>query len=219
MPVGVIQAAAASLRIVHDAQDARRIRLQHINNNHSNVTAKHSQTPCPALPRASEHVSTPAERSGELAHQHGRVATGSAKHREVAAARGRVHGDNMRVVGQVIGVNDTQPLAVALQDRDQAAFRRHIQAASAPVEGQNVGLDAHNGGPVTRQVFMLSVSRAELTSQAMKASRAGLSSARLWSFSHPGSGTRRMTERVAGSMTASWLRSCTSTRMWPEAGS
>ena len=64
---------------------------------------------------------------------------------------------------------------------------------------------------------MLTVSRAELTSQAMKASRAGLSSARLWSFSHPGSGIRRMTERVAGSMTASWLRPCTSTRMWPEA--
>ena len=62
VPVGVIRAAAASLRIAHDAQDARRIRLQHINNNHSNAGAKDSQTPCPrALPRTGEHVSTPAE--------------------------------------------------------------------------------------------------------------------------------------------------------------
>jgi hypothetical protein len=62
MPVGVIRAAVASLRIAHDAQDARRIRLQHIDNNHSNVTAKDSQTPMPpALPRTGEHVSMPAD--------------------------------------------------------------------------------------------------------------------------------------------------------------
>ena len=42
VPVGVIRAAVASLLIAHDAQDARRIRLQHLNNNHPNATAKHS---------------------------------------------------------------------------------------------------------------------------------------------------------------------------------
>ncbi len=61
MPVGVIRAAVAAvatLVIAHDAQDARGIRLQHIDNNHSNVTAKDSQNPCPlALPRTGEHVS------------------------------------------------------------------------------------------------------------------------------------------------------------------
>jgi hypothetical protein len=36
----------ASLRIPHDAQDARRIRLQHINNNHPHATAKGSQVLC-----------------------------------------------------------------------------------------------------------------------------------------------------------------------------
>jgi len=39
--------------------------------------------------------------------------------------------------------------------------------------------------PVTCQVVMSTVSRTELRSQAMKASRAGLSRARLWSSSHP----------------------------------
>ena len=43
VPMGVIQAAVATLRIPHDAQDARRIRLQHINNNHPHATAKGSQ--------------------------------------------------------------------------------------------------------------------------------------------------------------------------------
>ena len=118
VPVGVTRAAAPSLRIAHDAQDARRIRLQHINNNHSNVTAKDPQTPCPRRCRARANTSQPRpNRSGDLAHQHGRVATGSAEHREVAAARGRVHTDNMRVVDQVIGVDNTEPLAVALEDR------------------------------------------------------------------------------------------------------
>jgi hypothetical protein len=125
----------------------------------------------------------------------------------------------MSTVGQIIGVDDTQPLAVSLQDRDPSAFRRHIQAASMPVEGQDVRLDADDGVPVTRQVFMSTVSKAELTSQAMKASRSGLSRARPWSSSHPGSGTRRMTARVAGSITASWLRDCTSTSTCPETGS
>jgi hypothetical protein len=45
----VIRAAAASLLIGHDAQDVRRIRLQHIDNNHSNAGAKDSQTPCPGI--------------------------------------------------------------------------------------------------------------------------------------------------------------------------
>jgi hypothetical protein len=45
VPVGVIQGPVPSLQIAHDAQDARRIRLQHINNNHPNAIAKHSQTP------------------------------------------------------------------------------------------------------------------------------------------------------------------------------
>ena len=63
--VGVIQAAVAGLRIAHDAQDARRIRLQHIDNNHSNVTAKDSQTPCP---RIAAHGRTPLDvgRAGQV---------------------------------------------------------------------------------------------------------------------------------------------------------
>ena len=61
LPVGVTRAAVASLLIAHDAQDARRIRLQHIGNNHANVTAKDSQTPMPrALPRTGGHVPAPA---------------------------------------------------------------------------------------------------------------------------------------------------------------
>jgi hypothetical protein len=42
VPVGVTQAAVASLLIAHDAQDARRIRLQHLDNNHPGAPAKHS---------------------------------------------------------------------------------------------------------------------------------------------------------------------------------
>jgi hypothetical protein len=49
LPVGVIRPAMPSLLIAHDAQDVRRTRLQHINNNHPDATAKHSQAPCPAL--------------------------------------------------------------------------------------------------------------------------------------------------------------------------
>ena len=49
VPVGVIRAAVANLLIGHDAQDARRIRLPHIDNNHPNATAKDSQTPCPGI--------------------------------------------------------------------------------------------------------------------------------------------------------------------------
>jgi hypothetical protein len=52
VPVDVIRAAVACLLIAHDAQDARRICLQHINNNHRNATAKDSQTHAPALCRA-----------------------------------------------------------------------------------------------------------------------------------------------------------------------
>ena len=52
VPVDVIRAAVACLLIAHDAQDARRICLQHIYNNHRNATAKDSQTPRPGhLPR------------------------------------------------------------------------------------------------------------------------------------------------------------------------
>jgi len=40
MPVGVTW---AGLRIAHEAQDARRIRLQHVNNNHPGAVAKDSQ--------------------------------------------------------------------------------------------------------------------------------------------------------------------------------
>jgi hypothetical protein len=47
MPVGETRAAVARLLIAHDAQDARRITLQHLNNNHPNAVAKHSQTPRP----------------------------------------------------------------------------------------------------------------------------------------------------------------------------
>lgn len=43
VPVCVTRAAVAYLLVAHDAQDARRIRLQHINNNHPNATAKKSQ--------------------------------------------------------------------------------------------------------------------------------------------------------------------------------
>ena len=42
MAVGVIRAVASPL-IAHNAQDARRTGLQHINNNHPDATAKDSQ--------------------------------------------------------------------------------------------------------------------------------------------------------------------------------
>ena len=41
--VEVTGAARAQLRIAHDAQGARRIRLPHIDNNHPNATANDSQ--------------------------------------------------------------------------------------------------------------------------------------------------------------------------------
>jgi hypothetical protein len=44
--VGVFRAAVASLLVAHDAQDARKIRLQHIDNNHPGAPAKRSQTLC-----------------------------------------------------------------------------------------------------------------------------------------------------------------------------
>jgi hypothetical protein len=58
VPVGVIGAAVTSVLIAHDAQDARRISLQHLNNNHPNATAKDSQTPCLGT---GGHVATSAE--------------------------------------------------------------------------------------------------------------------------------------------------------------
>jgi hypothetical protein len=48
--VSVILAAVPRLLIAHDAQDARRTRLQHINNNHLDATAKNWQTPGPGTP-------------------------------------------------------------------------------------------------------------------------------------------------------------------------
>ena len=54
--VGVTRAARAQLRIAHDAQDVRRTSLQHIDNNHPDATANHSQmimrySPSPAHAR------------------------------------------------------------------------------------------------------------------------------------------------------------------------
>lgn len=43
MPVGMARGGRAQPRIAHDAQNARRIRLQHIHNNHPNAVAKGSQ--------------------------------------------------------------------------------------------------------------------------------------------------------------------------------
>ncbi len=63
VPVGVIGAAVVSLLIAHDAQDAQRIRLQHINNNHSNVTAKDSQTPSCSSRLPHNHARRPGETS------------------------------------------------------------------------------------------------------------------------------------------------------------
>jgi hypothetical protein len=45
VPVGVIRAAMPSMRIAHDAQDARRTGLQHIDNNYPGATARDWQTP------------------------------------------------------------------------------------------------------------------------------------------------------------------------------
>jgi hypothetical protein len=67
VPVSVTRAAMASPLIAHDAQDARKIRLQHINNNHSGATAKHSQTLCPGsqAPQRPSGYPTVFERSGD----------------------------------------------------------------------------------------------------------------------------------------------------------
>ena len=62
VPVGVTRAAVTRLLIAHDAQDARGISLQHIDNNHPNATAKDSQSPCPGIAEyGGEHVWTSAE--------------------------------------------------------------------------------------------------------------------------------------------------------------
>jgi hypothetical protein len=52
------------LRMAHDAQDARRTGLQHIDNNHLNATAKHWQTPVQQIRRTciDNHTAT----SGQL---------------------------------------------------------------------------------------------------------------------------------------------------------
>jgi len=53
-PAGVVKPVPvpgpAQMRIAHDAQDARKTGLQHVDNNHPNATAKHSQTHPLALP-------------------------------------------------------------------------------------------------------------------------------------------------------------------------
>ena len=53
----------------------------------------------------------------------------------------------MGVVSQVIRIAHTQPAAAELQDRDKAAFRRHIQAAPMAIESHHVGLHADDRGP------------------------------------------------------------------------
>jgi hypothetical protein len=85
----VTRAAMANPLTAHDAQNARRTGLQHINNNHPNATAKDWQTPClgtGAHGRTGVPPRRRPSRSGELAHQHGTVAAGSTQHGEVAAA-------------------------------------------------------------------------------------------------------------------------------------
>jgi hypothetical protein len=47
VPVDVTRATGARLGIAHDAQDARTIRLQHIDNNHPDATANNPQPLCP----------------------------------------------------------------------------------------------------------------------------------------------------------------------------
>jgi hypothetical protein len=42
--VDVTRAGRSQLRIAHDTQDARTLRLQHINNNHPDATAKDPQS-------------------------------------------------------------------------------------------------------------------------------------------------------------------------------
>jgi hypothetical protein len=52
MSMGVTRVALANRRSLHNAQNARRIRLQHLNTNHPDASAKTSQAfPGPALLR------------------------------------------------------------------------------------------------------------------------------------------------------------------------
>ena len=66
--VDVTRAARAQLRIAHDAQHARQIRLQHIDNNHQNATANDSQMimQYPPNPARGRHV--PVRRITHGAH-------------------------------------------------------------------------------------------------------------------------------------------------------
>ena len=48
MPVPVAGTGRAQARIAHDVQDARKTRLQHIDNNHPNAIANDPQTAAPA---------------------------------------------------------------------------------------------------------------------------------------------------------------------------
>ena len=57
MPVGMAWAGRARLRVAHDAQNARRTGLQHLDNNRPDAVAKGSQNPIALeLPRTSRRV-------------------------------------------------------------------------------------------------------------------------------------------------------------------
>jgi len=65
-------------RIAHNAQDAGKTGLPHIDNNHPDATAKHPQTPCPPPPMTKWAIRGDAFRYtfyplGPISHQHGRV--------------------------------------------------------------------------------------------------------------------------------------------------
>jgi hypothetical protein len=59
--VGVMRAVRVQVRIAHDAQGARRIRLQHVDNSHPDATAKHPQPPDTAGPGARDSTSSGAD--------------------------------------------------------------------------------------------------------------------------------------------------------------
>jgi len=72
VPVGVTPAGGPGLLTAHDAQNARRTRLQHINNSHTGAAATHSQTPCPALPASRCRSMSPSSHGwagGEFAQE------------------------------------------------------------------------------------------------------------------------------------------------------
>ena len=68
MRVGVIGAATTRVRISHNAQNARVVGLQHIENNHQNATAKDSQSH--TLIGAAVPGASPIERATGAARGH-----------------------------------------------------------------------------------------------------------------------------------------------------